>query len=290
MRPTLVGYAYVLSAAVLWGTIGVAYKLGIEAGARYEWLIAGRPLMAGLVAVGLVAASRRMPTRWSAVIGLAAMAPLYILYPLAVERIGAALSSVLLYTAPLWVNLASRLLLGEALTARKAVSLSLGLAGVTLISLPGGLAELEPLGLALGLASGVAYAAYIVLARMARVRGSSVEEASIYPLLYAGPATLAFLRPEGLPGALEAPFIAYLAIACTILPYYLHVKGLGVVEAGRASIASLLEPIVAVALSYLVLGERLTGAQLAGSLMVIAAVGYAVTWGGGAGSSSGKRP
>ncbi len=266
------GYAFIVSASILWGTIGVAFKIGLESGASYEWLIAGRPLTAGLIALAVLAARGLTPSRWSALIGLLALTPLYVTYPLAVERIGAALSSVLLYTAPLWVVASSALVLGERLTAFKAVAVALGVGGVALISLPGGLTSLEPLGLALGLASGVTYAAYIVLARLSQVRGARPEEASLGALAFTGPAVYALLRPEGLPDLGDVPFILYLGVAATLLPYYLHVRGLSVVEAGRASIASLVEPIVAVALAVVLLGETLNPAQAAGSAMILAAV------------------
>ena len=266
------GYLLIVSAAVLWGTIGVAFKLGLENGADYEWLIVGRPLTAGGVAAAILLARRTFPGRWAMLVGLLALAPLYITYPYAVERVGAALASVLLYTAPLWVIISSRVLLREEFTMYKALALALGFGGVVLISMPGGLVRLEPTGLALGLASGVTYAAYIVLARLSQLRGAGSEEVSLGALAFTAPAVTLVLAPDGLPTLGDAPYIIYLGVICTLLPYYLHVRGLKLVEAGRASIASLVEPLVAIALAVALLGEDLTPPQALGAFMILAAV------------------
>lgn len=272
LEEMVLGYVYLVVAATLWGTIGVAYKLGLQAGADYEWLIVGRPLFAALFASVHMVVERRRPGMWSIVIGVFALGPLYVFYPQAVSRVGAGLASVLLYTAPIWVNIASYKALGEPLTSEKIVALFLGVAGVVLISVPGRLIVLEPLGLLLGLASSASYSLYILLARKAMVRGVPVIEASINPIVFAAPATLLAVQPDKPPTLLEAPYILYLAVACTILPYYLHVKGLKHVEAGKASIVSLAEPLVALALAYILLGEKLTTPQLLGSTLVLAAI------------------
>ena len=275
--PGLHGYLYVVAAASLWGTIGVAFKLGLERGVDYDWLIAGRPLLAGAIAVAVLAAAGVKPSRWSAAIGLAALAPLYVTYPLAVERIGAGMASVLLYTAPIWVVIGGRLLLGERVDRAKAASVALGVGGATLIGVPGGLLAFDPLGLALGLASGLAYAAYMLLARAAQTTGGGGHlQVSLAPLAFAGPATYLAVRPEGVPGVEEAPFILYLAVACTILPYYLHVRGLKHIEAGRVAVVSLLEPVVALLLAASILGESYSEPQVLGSILILASSAIAM--------------
>ncbi len=269
-RGERLGLILAAAAAGLWGTLGVAYRLGEEQGASLEWLIAGRPLLAGAISLAIAAMRGARPSRWSILIAALGLAPLYTVYPLAVSEVGAALASILLYTAPSWVALASPLVLGERIDRARALAVAGGVAGVALVSWPGGDLRLTPVGLALGLASGLSYAAYMVLARLAQLRGAGREEVSLYPIALSAPLVLLAVRPEGTPGGLEAVYSLYLAVACTVAPYVLHTKALQLAEASRVAVVSLIEPLTAVALAALILGESLSPLQLAGAALILA--------------------
>ncbi len=270
MRRGSAGLLLASTAAVLWGTIGVVYRAATMGGASGEWLIAGRPLAAAPFSLLLLAAGRGRLSRWSVAVGLFGLAPLYVSYFLAVGIVGAAVASILLYTAPLWVALLSPLLLGERLGARAWGLVASGFLGVVLVSGGDG-GSLEMTGLALGLCSGVSYALYMVLARLASKRGASVEEVSIHAIPVAALAVFAALRPHGVPGLAEAPWILYLAVAGTLVPYILHTWALSLVEAYRISVVSLVEPVAAVALARIFLGEVLTPMQLVGAALILSA-------------------
>ena len=277
-RGERIGVALAVAAASLWGTLGIAYRLGVEYGASLSWLIAGRPLLAGILSLVIALARGARPSKWSLLIAFLGLAPLYTVYPLAVSEVGAALASVLLYTAPSWVALAGPLVLGERLSAGRLAVVATGIAGVALVSIPGGDARVTAWGLLLGLASGVSYAAYMILARLAQLRGAGREEVSLYPIAISAPLVLAAARPTGLPGPVDAVFAVYLAVACTIAPYLLHTKALQLAEASRIAVVSLVEPLTAVLLAALLLGESLSPAQLAGASLIIASAYAASKW------------
>ncbi len=277
-RGERIGVALAVAAASLWGTLGIAYRLGVEYGASLSWLIAGRPLLAGILSLVIALARGARPSKWSLLIAFLGLAPLYTVYPLAVSEVGAALASVLLYTAPSWVALAGPLVLGERLSAGRLAVVATGIAGVALVSIPGGEARVTAWGLLLGLASGVSYAAYMILARLAQLRGAGREEVSLYPIAISAPLVLAAARPTGLPGPVDAVFAVYLAVACTIAPYLLHTKALQLAEASRVAVVSLVEPLTAVLLAALLLGESLSPAQLAGASLIIASAYAASKW------------
>jgi len=265
------GILLAVAAAGLWGTLGVAYRVGVAYGASLEWLIAGRPLLAGAASLALALLRGARPSRWSLAIALLGLAPLYTVYPLAVSEIGAALASVLLYTAPSWVALAAPLVLRERVGPARLAAAAAGVAGVALVSWPGGGgAEVTLTGVALGLASGASYAAYMILARLAQLRGAGREEVSLYPIALSAPLVLAAVRPSTPPSPVDAVFAAYLAVACTVAPYVLHTKALQLVEASRVAIVSLVEPVTAVALAAVILGEELAVHQLAGAAIILA--------------------
>lgn len=257
------------AAAVLWGSIGVAYRLGVQAGADGAWLILGRPLLAALASpvAALLGAGR--PGKWSIAVGLLGLAPLYATYFLAVSRIGAALASILLYTAPAWVALASGPLLGEPPGGQGLASMALGLAGAVLAVGPGG-GSFDAAGVLLGLASGVSYAAYILLSRYAQLRGAGVAGVAVHSLPFAALGVTAVARPRGPPGLVDLAYASYLACAGTLVPYTLSSRALRRLEAHRVAVVSLVEPVTAVVLAWLLLGERLSPLQALGAAMVLA--------------------
>ena len=203
------------------------------------------------------------------------LGPLYAVYLLAVEKVGAGLASILLYTAPLWVTMASPWALRESPAPRTVIALPLGLAGVVLIVSPGGGDRMPAGGLALGLASGLMYAAYLLLARLAQKRGARSEEVGIASLPLALPGVLLVARPQcglGVEGVLPA---LYLGLMATLVPYFLNAYALSRIDSSRVSIVSLVEPLTAVVLGVLLLGERLTAIQGLGGALILSSVALA---------------
>jgi len=96
-------------------------------------------------------------------------------------------------------------------------------------------------------------------------------------LVYGGAATAEGLA---LPRSLEA-WLAVLAIAVfsTLLAILGFFKGLEKLGASDASTLSTLEPLVTIGLALLVLGETITGLQLGGGALILAAVIYLVRHG-----------
>ena len=123
----------------------------------------------------------------------------------------------------------------------------------------------------MGLASGLSYAVYMVLARLATSRGAGAAEVGVFSIPWAALALLAVVRPRGLPGGTELAYMAYLGIFTTLIPYLMHVKALSLIEAHRVSVISLVEPVVAIVAAGALLGEELSPVQVAGSALVLAA-------------------
>ena len=105
---TTVGYAYIIAAALLWATIGPAARFALRAGITPLEISFWRAAIAALLfgahaaATGGAAAFRRarpdLPA--FALFGLVGIGLFYGAYQLAVRSGGAAVASVLLYTAP----------------------------------------------------------------------------------------------------------------------------------------------------------------------------------------------
>ncbi|BAN89526.1 DMT family transporter [Aeropyrum camini] len=273
VSPGFLGVAAALAAALSWSTIGVVQRLAESMGADTDMLIVGRTLGGSLLAGLLLMLYRARPTRRSLVVAMLGLAPLYYTYMKSVSIVGAAVASLLLYTAPAWVALLGMLLLGERPGSKGVGAIALGLAGAALVSLggEGGIGGLRIPGLLLGVASGFFYALYIVMARLFQSRGAGVMEVSLAPIALTGPLLGITIRPSLPPNAVEVTASLYFAVFTMVAPYMLNVYALRRIEAHRVSVVSLVEPLSAVVLATIVLGEDLTLLQALGGALIIAA-------------------
>jgi DME family drug/metabolite transporter len=237
-------------------------------GADVSWLAVARPLVPALVSLALLAAGIGRMSRWSVIVGLV-LSPFIPLYMWAVMLLGAALASILLYTAPIWVTALSPLVAGERPRALDVLAIALGVVGVALVVG----AEWRPIGagVLVGLASGLNYAAYILSVRLAALRGAKPVELGIHSQPLACLGVLAILRPTALPGAEELPWMLYMGVATMLLPYLLNAKALSLLEAYKVSVISLIEPVAATLMASTLLGEELSSLQVAGAALVLLA-------------------
>ena len=142
------GYILILLAAVCWGLIGPVAKLAFREGVEPLEVAFWRAALGGVL-FGAHAAWRRsgrVAREHLGVLvafGLVGVTLFYGAYQLAVEQGGAALASVLLYTAPAWVAGMGVLWLGERLTGAKLAALGMTVLGVVGVAL-GGSAEVRP--------------------------------------------------------------------------------------------------------------------------------------------------
>jgi inner membrane transporter RhtA len=156
---------------------------------------------------------------------------------------------------------------------RDVAAVAAAAAGVVLISqaLQIPLAELDLTGLALALAAGACWAAYIIASRrtgaqFARLDGLAI--AMVVALLAVAPfglGTAAQWSPEVLVKGLG------IALMSSVLPYSLELLALRRLSAGVFGILLSLEPAFAALAGLLVLQQRLTGVQLLGMALVVAA-------------------
>ena len=132
------GAGYLFLAAALWGLLGPVARLAFQEGLSPLEVAFYRAVLAWPLFLFHALRLRRIRVEgrdlpWILLFGLVGVSLFYGAYQLAVGRAGAALASILLYTAPAWVALFSRLFLREPLGPRGGVALALTLLGVGLI-------------------------------------------------------------------------------------------------------------------------------------------------------------
>jgi drug/metabolite transporter (DMT)-like permease len=211
-------------------------------------------------------------------------------YYLAIDHLPVGVAVALQYTGPAILlatttlllrgtraaSLASRSTGGPGRLAWAAAGLSL--AGAVLVSRAlEGLGALDLPGLAAGLASAVLFAAYLLSAELAGRRGAEPATTLLWGFLVAVAIwslavpwwswPLAFLADPGVAGA-----VLGVGLLGTLLPFALAVGAVRVISAATAGIAATAEPVFAAAFAWLLLGQRLNPAQLAGAALVVAGV------------------
>ncbi|MBQ9963615.1 MAG: EamA family transporter [Clostridia bacterium] len=182
---------------------------------------------------------------------------------------------VLMYTSPFWILLLSVPIFKEKVTWQNIVSLVIALVGCVLLCTAEEL-KLTRIGLVYGLLSGFGYALYSIFGKLAAKQYSTVT-ITFYTFLFAAIAIVPFSDLPALGTLLQTPSNVALSIGIaatnTIIPYMLYTYGLSKVAAGKASILSISEPVVATLVGVFAFGELLKlGGMLGISLVVIGLV------------------
>ncbi len=280
-RGELVGSAMSLAMAVLFAGV-VILGSKVQAGGPPFVTLAIRfggqsLLLLGLALVlrrpGLPAPGERLALALAGTLGYGTEAALYFS---ALNHGSAAAVTLLFYTYPVWVMLVTIALDRRAPSPPLFVALALAIGGSAVVVLGGGGGEtdVEPLGIALALATSLAYTAYLVGTDRHVRRTDPVTAAG---WLGAGAATsnvvfaLVFgslLVPAGAtPGRLAAIVLVSAGAFATML------AGLQRVGAVRNAIIGVMEPLTVAVLASVFLDQPITPAVAAGgSLILIGAV------------------
>jgi drug/metabolite transporter (DMT)-like permease len=198
----------------------------------------------------------------------------FLLIGMGEQRITSSLTGLLIAALPLFVALlALRFDTAERVGGSRLVGLLLGIGGVAAllgIDVGGDTAQLA--GAAMVLLATLCYASSTLLVKRAfsdvPMLGVVTAATAISSLVLA-PFALA-LTPARLPSLQVMLALVALGVLCTAAALVLYFAL--IVEAGpsRAAVITYLNPAVAVALGVVVLGEPLTGAIIAGFLLIIA--------------------
>lgn len=211
------------------------------------------------------------------VIGVLGFASVQFTYYYTISQTNVATAIFLQYLAPVFILLYSLAAGKEAISPAKTLTLIFATMGGFLMvkgtSGPG-LAVTLP-GLVSGLAAAVSFAFYTLYGKY------GLSKYSPWTVLTwgmgVGAAVWALYSPPWLTFSKFASieewlFFTYLAVFATILPFGFFFKGLQYLTPVVAGITSTMEPVLAAALAYLLLGEALTQMQITGCLLILTAV------------------
>ncbi len=254
--------AQIAGAAGLGGPLLVFYRVLIML------VLVGAAALLARASLGLLRGQRLPVLRFGIATALVGTA-----YLSSVSFVPVSVAAVIFYTYPVLIVLLEPLLTRAPFRADRLVVAIVAFIGIALVVGPD-LHGLDPRGLALaGLASLAAAAQFFAaascspIATMPKLFWSHVVILPVTLLILA--LTGGFLPPQAF---LLAPIALAVTYGGYLIGFVLQILALARIAPGPAGLAYCAEPIIAVAIAAVVLGERLGSLQYAGGALVIAAL------------------
>ncbi len=271
-RNTYRGYGEVITASILWGFVGILAKKinGMQAQSIIFYRIAFALIILFIVLFitqNLDKIKLKENKRYLVLFSLLQLTTM-VSYFISILSASVSTAVLLLYTAPVYVTLISPLLLKENLTKKGIFALFLSVAGIILIVDPAKLEFSHLIGILAGIAAGLSYAGQIITSKHIGATYSGYAQAFWSFAI----ATLVLL-PVGLAPTdvvlVNTTYLVLMAIFPTILSVSLYFNGLKIVKARSASILGLIEPVSAVILAVLILGETISILVVIGGALIL---------------------
>ena len=278
MQRPLNGYAIVVTAAVLFGTLGTFSRLFYDHGGEPFALLVFRFAGAGPALLVLAGLRRdRVPGRLvvggALCLGAFQLIGAFSLFE-GFSRAPVGLVVLLFYVYPLIVSIGAALLFGEELGPPRLLALAVGIGGVALaVGVPH---SASWAGIGFGLVGGVCTAGAVLSGRHL-MASHGLSPVLLSALMFSSPVLVLVPIAAGRGIDLHLGAAAWAAAACAVvvsavIPVALFYTGVKRVGAGTASLLGIGEPFAGVVLGYAVLGESLSALQLLGGALIIGSV------------------
>ena len=273
----------VTGAGALWGLISLFVHTLQADGLTSLQIVFFRNLLAAVVLGGVIVAKERKLPRfrlrdlWMFIgTGMVSIALFNYCYFAALERSSVAVASLLFYTSPIFILVLSVILFHERLTGQKLLSLVMTVAGCACIT--GVFSESQAVAwttVLLGLGSGLFYGLYSIFGKFA-LRDYSAMTVSFYTFVFAAVATAPFCAADSIRFAAGHPQDLLvgvgLAVVSTVAPFLLYTGGLNGIQASKAAVLAIVEPLVASLLGVVAFGDSFTIWTLLGMILIFSAI------------------
>ena len=263
--------------SVIWGLPYLLISVAVESIAPAA-VVAGRTGIAALLLLPIAihqGSLRIALTDWRWVLAFAAieMSVPFILLGHAEETLPSGLTGLLVATVPLFGAIVSYVL-GDhhALTRSRIAGLFLGLAGVALVvGAASGDGDVRLINVVEVLIVAVCYsiAPFITDRKLTEVPGIGIATLSLgmVAIVY---LPIAVVVQDGTPTAHSLEALLALAVICTAIAFVTFFALIREVGPARATVITFVNPVIALALGVMVLGETLSPGQLLGLPVVLA--------------------
>ncbi len=278
------GYLLLIAATILWGLNGAITKYFLNQ--ALSPLVLAMIRLSGSALLLMLFLCLYNPsllhldkgdTRRLIFFGIAGMGCVQFFYLYTISKLNVATAVFLEYLAPAFIAIYTRWWKKESLGRAGLLALLLALGGSALIVADQAFTGLVQhwAGLLSGFASALAMAFYMLYGKVLLERYNSWVVLAYGQLFGAIPFW--FLAPPWVIwhqhyGWQTWLYFVYVVIFGTLVPFVLVFTGLRYLRPAPASITLMLEPVMAGVFAFLLLGEILSGLQLAGCSLILAAV------------------
>lgn len=194
----------------------------------------------------------------------------------AYQQIGVSISTLIYYCGPVIVMILAPIVFNEKITSSKVIGFIAVFIGMILINGFGALSKGASWGLICGLLAAITYSVMIICNKKA-TKTTGLEN-SLWQLFFGSIVTIAFtLVVNGglfsIPGESVLPLLV-LGVINTGLGCYLYFSAIGKLPAQTVSTCGYLEPLSAVLMSAVFLGERLIIPQIIGTVLILSGAAF----------------
>ncbi|WP_035425212.1 DMT family transporter [Atopobium fossor] len=189
--------------------------------------------------------------------------------------VGVGIASLAYYCGPVIVMVLSPLLFGEKLTSARVIGFCAVLAGAVLVVYTNVSCLLNPLGLMLGLGSACMYAVMIIFSRRAPsitgLANSAIQMSASFVVvgIYSLAQIIGGMHFELPHDSSSIVGIVILGLLNTGLGCYWYFSSIAKLPVQQVAVLGYIEPLSAVVLSVLLLGETMTPAKALGALLIV---------------------
>ncbi|MFC4557581.1 DMT family transporter [Virgibacillus kekensis] len=276
-------WTLILSITLIWGYAWVAMKASLNFMGPFTFSAFrfGTGALTLLLVVWVMRAGKPPRDMWKhlIVVGMLQTAIVFLLVMYGMQFVNAGKSSVLLYSMPLWSTVFAVKMLGERVTAFKAVGLGIGMVG--LLTILGWdvfvVQDAEVIfGEILIVLAAVAWAASNIYYRL-KLENVTKLQVSAYQMLFGtiGIVIATIFAEWGDPVKLTGESIFYIlftGVLASALCFTVWFILLSAIDMVTATLSTLLVPVFGLFFGWLILDETLTGGVLIGSGLVIVGI------------------
>lgn len=281
---TRLPYAMIAFAAAMWGLIGFYVKGLTDAGLGAMEIVTVRVVTAAIILILVSSIYYRGHLKvkikdMHLFLGTGILSIVFFnwCYFTAINLMNIPVAVALLYTAPAFVAILSFIFLKESINKKKLMAILLTVIGCAMAAGITGHAgtTFSATSILIGLGAGFGYALYSIFGKVALERYHPFT-VTMYTFIV---ASLALIPTTGLlrkaTDFMEPSILIYaigLGLFPTVLAYFAYSWGLERTESSTAAVVATLEPVVATSLGVMVYGDRISGLQLIGALLIIVSV------------------
>lgn len=283
--PELQGSVLVFAGGMLWGLVGLFFRLMDSAGSTvlltgflrtgFAFVIMFAVTVAEFGIKAMVLDARTLFCCF--LIGTLCHGAYNVLYNTAVSIVGVTIGAVLLYTAPVFTAVISHFLFKERITGFKCAALVMNVLGCIMAVTGGNIAveNISVLGLLCGIGAGLCYSLNAIIGKLAGT-DKNMFAVTTYSYFFAALIFLLILKPLTHPVTISAPILTYgflFALIPTALAYLIYYLGIQRIrESSKVPVIASIEVVISACIGIAVFGETIDSTHIVGILFVLCSI------------------